>query len=176
MINVHAHVHDCLYKIFLGHIFWEWEWVWWPSCLYVRSSIYLHWPPRLWNWAQRHSGVREQEHRAGGVASLCHLCLLNSGFRCVGLAYLLDMCELGCFCAWMCFTGERICISPHPSSLLVHGTHTKMHFLHPAQLSHWICTPQGRCDPSGAQPQVGTHTSPPHPLSMTAQLRQCSPS
>lgn len=53
--------------------------------------------------------------------------------------------------------------SPHPSSLLVHGTHTKVHFLHPPQLSSPICTPWGRCDPSGAQPQVGTHTSPPHP-------------
>lgn len=60
--------------------------------------------------------------------------------------------------------------SPHPSSLLVHGICTKVHFPHPPQLSRPICTPWGRHDPSGAQPQVGTQTSPPHPTSRAHPL------
>lgn len=63
--------------------------------------------------------------------------------------------------------------SPQPSLLLVHGTCTDMCFLHPPQLSSPICTPRGRCDPSGAQPQVVSHTFPRHPTPHAHPQRGC---
>lgn len=82
--------------------------------LFVHETIYTWTDHHPSGTEHRDTGGREQEHRADAVASLCHLCLLESGFRCVGLAYLLDMCELGCFCEWMCFTGESLHLAaPH---------------------------------------------------------------
>lgn len=158
---------------------YAWEWVCWPSCLYVRSSSYVQWPSHLWSWAHGHSGVREQEHRAGGVASLCYLCLLESVFRCVGLASLLGICELGCFCAWMCFTGERVCISQLPTPQLTPGSwHThRGAFLPPGSALQPHLHPLGQVWPWWSSASSGhTHLSTPshpcaHPLSVTAAAK-----
>lgn len=183
-------VHDCLYKIFLGHIFQETinTAVWFldyklPSWMYACLGMFLPedmhgngfdgllvcmWDHLSMCTDHQASGTEHRDALVSGSKST-ELVVLPHSVICAYWRVVLSVWDW--HICWICVSWDVSGCGwallekgfASGSSLLVHGTHTKVHFLHPPQLSSPICTPWGRHDPSGTQPGVGTHTSPAHP-------------